>query len=345
MSVINYDQGGKITINLLGRGLEIPTVLKAVGMMLIVVSPLIAPSFTHVLTTALIFVVFAIGLDFVWGYGGILTFGQAVFFGLGAYITGKALTESWFILPDFTILLFATAVPAVLGIVLSGVLFYQRMDALNFGVITLIFAAMAEQIATSWTSVTGGSNGIVAIPSLSFGFEMNSLQYFYFALIIAVSAYTVTYMIIQSRFGTALVSIRENEKKARSLGYNIEIYKTLAFGIGCALAGFSGGLYATHVGFISPSVLGFILSTQAIIWVLIGGKGTLTGAFIGPIIILSVERILADALLGSWRLIIGFVLVIMILLLPGGIVSLYDRFEKKLHVLIDDEEEVIVSDS
>jgi len=333
MSIASVERtkDGRLTIALFGQGVSVPTILKALGLAALMVAPMVMPGFTHVLTSALIFVVFAVGMDFVWGYGGVLTFGQGVFFGIGAYVAGKAFTEGWIGGPDFLVILLAAAVPTIIGLVLAGALFYQRMDPLNFAVITLVMAALGQQVATSLTGLTGGSNGVVGIPSLTLGipgvvqFEMNQLQYYYFALVIALLAYAVAYFMLQSRFGTALISIRENTKKARSLGYNIKLYKTLAFGIACAFAGFSGGLYATHVGFISPVILGFAISTQVVIWVLIGGKGSLTGAFVGPVLILLLERVLADALLFSWRLALGLALVTMILVLPGGITSLYDR--------------------
>jgi ABC-type branched-subunit amino acid transport system permease subunit len=289
-----------------------------------------------VLTIALTYVIFAIGLDFIWGYGGIMSFGHATFFGLGAYITAKALTEGWIPGFDIAIILIATAVPAVLGLILALGLFYQRIDPLNFAVLTLVLAAIGEQAATSLSSVTGGSNGIGGIPVMSFGipgviqYEPTSVAYYYFALALAVVAYLTAWWMLRSRFGTVLISIRENETKTRALGYNVEIYKSLAFGIGCAFAGFSGAIYATHVGFISPSVLGFILSTQVVIWVLIGGKGTLLGAFIGPIVMRLLERELSQALLFSWQLVVGLILIIMVLIFPGGLVSIYGKLENKL---------------
>lgn len=337
MSIVKQKKDGTVSFNLLGRDVSMPTVLKLVGFLALLAVPSVMGSYMYLLTTALIYVVFALGLDFVWGYGGIMTFGQAVFFGLGAYIAGKAFTEGWIPGFDIGVLLLATLVPAVLGLVLAGTLFYQRMDPLHFAVLTLVLAAIGEQAATSLTGITGGSNGIVGIPNLvlgvgGMGLELGQMQYYYFALLLAVGAYLLSWRMLQSRFGTALISIRENETKARALGYNVELYKSLAFGIGCAFAGLAGAVYSAHVGLISPTVLGFVLSTQVVIWVLIGGKGTLTGAFVGPILIKLLEQELSEALLFSWQLVLALILVIMVLVLPGGLVSLYSRFKRRMRL-------------
>jgi len=333
---------GTLTVSLLGQGVSLPVVLKLAGLAALLAVPTMMGQYTYVLTTALIYVVFAIGMDFVWGYAGVMTFGQGVFFGLGAYVAGKAFTENWLPGPDLLVIALATLVPTVVGLALAGALFYQRMDPLHFAVLTLVLAAVAEQAATSMTSITGGSNGIVGIQDLTVGaggvgVELGSTQYYYFALAVAVLAYLAAWLMLNSRFGTALVSIRENERKSRSLGYNVELYKTLAFGIACGFAGLAGGLYATHVGFISPVILGFALSTEVVIWVLIGGKGTLTGAFIGPVLIVLLERQLSDALLFSWRLALAAVLIGMVLVLPDGIVSLYGRIGDAVQSRLGDE--------
>ena len=336
MSLISTDTEHGISFEYNERSLSLSLILKLIGLILLISVPVIADSYVYALTIALTYVIFAIGLDLIWGYGGIMSFGHATFFGLGAYITGKALTEGWLPSIDIAVVLIATIVPATLGLLLALLLFYQRIDPLNFAVLTLVLAAISEQAATSLSSITGGSNGIGGIPTLSLNipgvlqYNLDSIGYYYFALALAVFAYLTAVMILRSRFGTVLISIRENETKTRALGYRVELYKSIAFGISCAFAGFAGSIYAAHVGFVSPSVLGFILSTQAVIWILIGGKGTLIGAFIAPIIMRILESELSQALVFSWQLVVGLILVFIVLVFPGGIVSLYTRLEERI---------------
>ncbi len=222
MSFVQQKGDGTVTLTLFGWDVSVPTVLKLVGLLLLLVVPYIMGSYTYLLTTALIYVVFALGLDFVWGYGGIMSFGQAAFFGLGAYIAGKAFTEGWIPGFDIGVILLAMIVPGLFGLVLAGALFYQRMDPLNFAVLTLVLAAIGEQAATSLTGITGGSNGIVGIPNLvlgvgGMGVELGQLQYYYFALFLAVGGYLLAWRMLRSRFGThSSASARTRRRRVRS---------------------------------------------------------------------------------------------------------------------------------
>jgi ABC-type branched-subunit amino acid transport system permease subunit len=136
-----------------------------------------------------------------------------------------------------------------------------------------------------------------------------------------LGAYLLGRRIVASPFGRVLVAINENEKKADSLGYDTGKYKTIVFGISSGIAGFAGTLYALSEGFVSPPTLGFVQSTDVLIWVLVGGRGTLVGGIIGTVLLRFFENTISGALAFSWVLVLGIALILIVLLFPQGIVG------------------------
>jgi|APHM01.1.fsa_nt_gi ABC-type branched-chain amino acid transport system, permease component len=277
-----------------------------------------------VLTLALIYAIFALSLDLAWGYAGILTFGHAVFFGTGAYIMAV-------LLPEYPVVggLTATVVAGAIGVVVAGPLLYRGVEAEYFALITLAFGVIAEQVATSWTDVTGGSNGLlVRADSLSragVSVELSTMTVYAVVVGAVIGTYAIVRRVVNSSFGAAVIGIAQNEQKARALGYDVARYRTMLFGVSGAIAGGSGALYTVYSGFVSPSLLGFELSTTALIWVLVGGRGTLTGAVVGAVGITLFENILSGVFVFAWTLILGLTLVAVVVALPGGLVGATTR--------------------
>jgi ABC-type branched-subunit amino acid transport system permease subunit len=218
-------------------------------------------------------------------------------------------------------------VTAILGLVIAGVLFYRGIQGGYFTIITLALAIIAEQTATSWSSVTGGFNGLTGIPPIELGVpgflsvELLGLPLYYMALVVSALVFLASRRVAASPFGSVLVAINENETKARALGYEIERYKTLVFALGSAMAGLSGALYAGYQGFVSPNLLGFLLSTEVLLWILIGGRGTLIGAVVGTVFLLVFESLISGVFQFTWTLLLGIVLLIIVLRYPDGIVG------------------------
>lgn len=312
-------------------GLSGRTVANVGGLTLLILAPAaLSEYYLGILTLALIYAIFALSLDLAWGYAGILTFGHAVFFGTGAYLMAV-------LLPAYPVVggLSATVVAGALGVVVAGPLFYRGVGAEYFALITLAFGVVANQVATSWTDVTGGSNGLlVRADSLSragVSVELSTITVYTLVAGTLVGTYLLVRRVVNSPFGTAVVGIAHNERKARTLGYDVARYRTVMFGISGALAGGSGALYTIHSGFVSPSLLGFELSTTALIWVLVGGRGTLIGAVVGAVGITLFENIVSGVFVFVWTLILGLTLVAVVVTLPGGLVGATRRLGRRLH--------------
>ena len=284
--------------------------------------------YTSLLTQALIFSIFAIGVDLLWGYTGVLPFGHAAFFGLGAYITAKITLVTSVPGAGYVAGVLSVVLVGFAGFVIAGVLFYRGIREDYFTIITLTIAIIASQIATSWNSVTGGYNGLTGVPSFSVGIPgiwmipLSGSGLYYVVVALTAGVYVFTRRTVHSPFGRTLVAIRENERKARALGYDVEKYKTLVFGLSTALGGLAGFMYAGYASFVSPTLLGFLLSTEVLIWVLVGGRGTLVGAIVGTVFLTVFENSLSGVFQFSWTLLLGIALVIIVLVFPQGIVGL-----------------------
>lgn len=292
--------------------------------------------FIRLLVLGLILAIFAMSVDLVWGYAGILTFGHAAFYGLGAYLMAVITTN--LSVPSIGIigLVLAFIIPTIVGGIIAGILFFRGISEEYFTIITLALAIVANQIALIWGSVTGGSNGLTGIPPLGieipgvFAYTVPSNLFYFVVLAVLLSVYLISRRVIHSPFGTALSGINQNEAKMSSLGYDPVVYKTLIFAISTGIAGFAGALYAASSGFVSPPVLGFVLSTEVLIWVLIGGRGTLLGPIIGAVALTLAENILSGAFLSSWVLLLGIALVVIVLVFPTGIAGVFSIIEQKI---------------
>jgi ABC-type branched-subunit amino acid transport system permease subunit len=336
--VEEYRLRGNLAVEIADRVLNLSRVAKLASLGILLVAPFVVGTFyIRLLTEALILVMFAIGVDLIWGYSGEMTFGHAAFFGFGAYLMGLSLLST----PvgqasAYLGIVLAVVLPTALGLVVAYTLFSIDMVPMNFTMITLAIAIMAEQLAISLRSITGGYDGLFGIPSLILGvpgawFPVVDFNFYYLVVVLAVGLYLLAVRIVHSPFGTALVAIRENEERARALGYDTGRYKTLVFGIGCAFAGFAGALYAPFVGFVGPSSLGFSLSASVVLWILIGGRGTIIGAAVGTTFITIFQDTISSAFAFSWSLLLGISFVIIVLVFPEGFVGLTERIGTNQH--------------
>ncbi len=293
---------------------------------LLIILPLIGDDYLIVqLTQYLVYGIFAIGLSLVWGYGGILCFGHAVFFGLGAYmmaLTAKGMIPgiSGILTTSLVGIIMAVVVVALFAVVLGYFLFYGRLSGPYLGIVTLAIAVIAERIAVKWYYI-GGYNGLVNVPPLSIaGWEVISINaLFYVILAISLGVYLVCDRIVRSPFGTILAAVRDNEVRAEFFGYNIAGFKIMIFAIGAAVAGLAGALFAAVTEFVSPTMLGFGLSTEVLIWVALGGKEVLLASFLGAMLVRILESYLSDLLTYYWILILGLFFVFCVMFFPKGV--------------------------
>jgi urea transport system permease protein len=301
-------------------------IVRSVVFGLLIILPLIGDDYLIVqLTQYLVYGIFAIGLSLVWGYGGILCFGHAVFFGLGAYVmalTAKGMIPgiSGILTTSLMGIIIAVVVVALFAVVLGYFLFYGRLSGPYLGIVTLAIAVIAERIAVKWYYI-GGYNGLVNVPPLSIaGWEIMSIKpLFYVILAIALGVYLVCDRIVRSPFGTILAAVRDNEVRAEFFGYNIAGFKIMIFAIGAAVAGLAGALFAAVTEFVSPTMLGFGLSTEVLIWVALGGKEVLLASFLGAMLVRVLESYLSDLLTYYWILILGLFFVFCVMFFPKGV--------------------------
>jgi urea ABC transporter permease protein UrtC len=276
----------------------------------------------------LVFAMFALSLDVLWGYGGILSLGHAGFFGLGAY--SMALVLIHFQGPGATIvgLLAAVLVPALLAAFLGYFLFYGRVGGMYFAVITLVVSIILNQLVITFIKYTGGLNGLYPIPPLAitipglFHWEITGENTLYFSTLVAVILFfLLCSWIVRSGFGRLIRAIKDNETRVEYFGYDLARGKMVLFALCCGLAGLAGGLYAPSIGFISPDLLGIAMTTEVIVWVAVGGKGTLTGAVLGALLVNMIGFFLSGWMVSVWYLIMGAFLVAIVLFRPKGIMG------------------------
>lgn len=331
----NMDE--RITVGLGKWNVSVATALKLVGLVVLVIIPFfIGTYYTGFLTQALLFGIFALGVDIIWGYTGVMTFGHAVFFGMGAYSMAKMVKMGVFA-SSYVGLVLAVLIPSVVALIVAGVLFYEDIDDIHFTIITLALAVIGSQSAVSLRGFTGGYDGIQAIPALELGIpgvamhSLLDLEMYYLTVIVMIGIYLLAKRLVNSPFGTTLVAIKHNELKARSMGYKTEKYKTLSFVAGSAISGLAGGLYATYAGFVNPTLLGFILSTNVLLWILVGGRGTLVGPLFGAVLFQVTESQLSSYIPFSWTLVLGMLLVVVVVFFPAGLVGAYNELRDRMN--------------
>ncbi len=274
-------------------------------------------------TRVVILALFAVSFDMVWGYAGIMSFGQALFFGSAGY--GVALLAR-----DLDMTSIAVVLPSgmliglVFSLLLGGFLLLGRHPStvifVSLGTLTGSYAA--DRLARGWYYL-GGQNGIPSIPSMTFGsYEITEGPvYYYLALGLLLVVYLLCRFLVRSQFGLALAGLRENEQRIAFFGYKVQHLKAIVFAVGGAIAGLAGSLYAFHEGFVWPNMLGVVFSTQVVLYVLFGGSGTLIGAVIGAVIIEGVSFWLSDNYRDIWPIILGVLLLLVILFRPLGLIS------------------------
>ncbi|VTU39924.1 leucine/isoleucine/valine transporter permease subunit [Variovorax sp. PBS-H4] len=270
--------------------------------------------------------IFALGLGFLWGHAGVLSFGQAIFFGLGAYSMGlTSLGMVPGIAPStFNGLLLAFATSGLAAAIFGSMLFYGRgLAGAYFGIVTLCAAVIVETATGRWDFV-GGNNGLFGIaplelpPLLAERIPDSTAQYL-LAFGVALGVYALLRWLSRTPFGTVLAAIRDNDRRAAFLGFDVAMHKNIAFVLAAMVSALAGAMFAKFFGFVSPTLIGFSLSTEVLIWVAVGGRGVLMGAFLGAILVRSVESALSERFGNFWLLLLGGVFVVVVVFFPIGV--------------------------
>lgn len=292
----------------------------------------------------------AIGIVLTWGYGGVLSLGQGVFFGLGGYMMAMflKLEASAPELPDFMVwssvevlpfwwqpfhslswtLVGVLVIPAVLAWMFSYAIFRRRVSGVYFAIVTLALALTLTVVVIGQQGDTGGANGITDFRTL-LGWDIvgdagKRVMYFIEVAAVAV-AMVISLVIVRSRFGKILIAIRDREDRVRFSGYNTAHMKAFVFAIAAMLSSIGGAFYSLQVGLIAPGVIGVVASVEMVIYAAVGGRLSVPGAVIGTLLIGFLKSYLSETFPEGWLYFLGGVFILVVWAMPNGLAGLMAR--------------------
>ena len=282
---------------------------------------LLSSYYVGLLTQALIYAIFAMSLDLLLGYTGLPSLGHAAYFGVAAYTLGllalRAGMSFWAALP------WALGAAAAAGALFA--LLAIRTRGAYFLMITLALGQVLWGIAFRWRSVTGGEDGLSGLPRpalRAWALPAGPAGYHLFVLAVFLLAALALAVLVRSPFGLALQGVRASESRMEALGYNVWLYKYLAFVLAAALAGLAGVLFGAYTGFVSPADLSIVTSARALLMVILGGAGTLVGPAVGAAAILFLESWVSTQL-ERWLSVLGAIYILAVVFCPAGVVRLF----------------------
>jgi urea transport system permease protein len=323
--------------------------------LLVVALPLLLDPFRlNLIGKYLAFAFVAIGIVLTWGYGGILSLGQGVFFGLGGYMMAMflKLEASAPELPDFMVwssveqlptwwlpfqslgltVLGILVIPAALAYVFAYAIFRRRVSGVYFAIVTLSLALTLTVVVVGQQGDTGGANGITDFRTL-LGMDIiadQSLRILYF-IEVAVLAMVMllSLLVVRSRFGKILIAIRDREDRVRFSGYDTAHMKAFVFACGALLASLGGAFFTLQVGLIAPGVIGVVASVEMVIYAAVGGRLSVPGAVVGALLIGFLKSYLSEAFPEGWLYFLGGVFILVVWVMPNGLAGLLDQWSSR----------------
>lgn len=281
----------------------------------------------------LLFGLFALSLDYLWGKAGILSFGHATFFGLGAYGMAVVTVKLAAGFGNASLLGLAAGLTlaVLVALIVGYFLIFGGVRGAYFAIVTLALAIVAQSVAIGWSPVTGGDSGLIGVPPLGIAVFGRQLALsdpgllYYFVLALCLAVLLGLWLACRGRYGQVLAAIQDNEMRAQTLGYHTALHLLAVFIISAAIAALAGAVYATATGFVAPDMIGLLLSTEVIMWIAVGGRGTLLGPFIGTFVVWKLQSTISSIDTKLWPLTIGLFFIAMVFLFPDGILTLFDR--------------------
>jgi len=274
------------------------------------------------LTQIFIFGILAMSYDILLGYTGIVSFGHAMFFGIGAYTTAVMLKQM-----DHTLLIFVLSI--VIGMILAGFISFLvglltlRLKSHFFAMLTLAFSGLFLVLAEKWRSVTYGNDGFTfRAPDLF----RDRMTFYFFVLASLVVIFLALYRFVNSPTGRILIAVRENEQRTKSLGFNTLHYKVIASVVAGIVASFAGSLYAVSLRFVNTSVMAMDITLDALLMTIIGGVGTLVGPLLGSAVIEYAQHALSGLardypIFERWIIFFGILYILAVIFFPKGIIG------------------------
>lgn len=323
----------------------------SVGLVILLLATLLPavldPFRLNLISKYLAFSFVAIGIVLTWGYGGVLSLGQGMFFGLGGYMMAMflKLEASAPELPDFMVwssvdalpfwwqpfhslgwtLLGVLVIPTALAWLFSYAIFRRRVSGVYFAIVTLALALTLTVVVIGQQGDTGGANGITDFRTL-LGWDIvgdDSKRVMYFIEVAAVAlAMVASLVIVRSRFGKILIAIRDREDRVRFSGYDTAHMKAFVFAFAAMLSAIGGAFYSLQVGLIAPGVIGVVASVEMVIYAAVGGRLSVPGAVIGAVLIGFLKSYLSETFPGGWLYFLGAVFILVVWAMPNGLAGL-----------------------
>lgn len=301
----------------------------------------------YVMSGIMAYIIFALSLDLLWGYTGLMSMGHSLLFGAGGYMIGISCSYinqadwveydrlPWFLLPlssEMGAFLMALVLPALISLIIGFFMFSGKIKGVFFSLITLALSGVAELFVINQSQYTHGNSGITVtnrtIISHAKDARMSDLGFYFVILLFLVLCYGVCMLIVHSRVGKVLQAVRENEERLTFFGYKPSAFKMLIYTVSGVMAGLAGVLYVRTQGSVNSTAVGINLATLVLIWVAVGGRGNLTGAIVGTLVLQIAETILNSVFSGIsadfaqyWKLVLGMIILVIVFVIPKGIVG------------------------
>lgn len=295
-------------------------------------APYLLPSYQlRLVNESIIFSLFAVSYNLLLGYAGLLSFGHAMFFGVGAFATAIFLNQ----LPGIsclTAVALATLTSLVVGLVVGSLLL--RVKGTPFALLTLAFNALVFAIGLKWHTLTGGDDGLnVMAPKINLGLLAldpgRGLDMYYLTLIVLGAALLFCWRFTATAMGHSVLLLRENEERMRFLGYNTSVTRLILFVFTGALAGLAGSFYTLLNAFVSLDAVSIDMTTKVLLMTFLGGTGAFLGPILGAFFYTYVQDFLSN-LTENWPLIMGVIFIVMVLFAPGGLSGLGQSIATRL---------------
>jgi urea transport system permease protein len=328
-------------------------IVAAIALIFAVLIPLIVPDFRlKLLGRFLSLCIVALGLDLIWGYTGLLSLGHGIFFALGGYAFAMHLKLQlpageipefftlygvadlpWFWKPFYSFpftLIALVVIPAIVAGLLGYLVFRNRIKGVYFSILTQASLLVFFNFFNGQQKLINGTNGLKTDTEKIFGLLAGSdtaqLIFYEVTILCLIGAYFLCRWLTSGRFGRLLIAIRDDETRVRFTGYDPTGFKVLVFAVSGAIAGVSGALYTVQSGIITPSFMKVAFSIEMVIWVAVGGRGTLVGAILGTLIVQLARTSLSEQFPEIWLFFQGALFLIVVTVLPNGILGLMKTF-------------------
>jgi branched-chain amino acid transport system permease protein len=286
----------------------------------------VLPDYLSLGAQILTYILFALSLDLITGYAGVVTLGHAAFFGVGAYTCG-ILSAKLGITDPLLLLLISAIVCGLLGV--STGLIILRTQKLTQLMLTLAIAALCFEVANKATTITGGADGLTGVvigPVFGlFKFDFLNKTAYLWCLGILFIFWFLVRRLVYSPFGITLTGIKENKQRMQAIGVPVNSYLLKAYTFSAMIAGIAGALIAQTNQFVGLNVIGFEPSGEILVMLILGGVGRIYGAFVGPLVFLVAQDFLAKQFPEYWNLGIGLMLLIVVLFAKGGVLGIFDK--------------------